>query len=69
MPDACAIGVMAGHQGCPGGSAGWADVVVCEPEALGVEFIDVRCLDLRIAVTAKISITLVIGNDDDDIGF
>jgi hypothetical protein len=44
-------------------------MIVGEPDGLGVKLIEVRCLEPRIAVSAKVAGSLVIGENEDDIGW
>ena len=43
-------------------------MVVGEARALSVEFVEIRGLDPRMPMTGKIAITLVIRDDEDDVG-
>jgi hypothetical protein len=44
-------------------------MIVGKPDGLGVELIEVRRLKPRIAVGAKVAGALVVGQDEDDIGW
>ena len=68
MPGAGLVGGLAAHDGATGRSAGGADVVVGEAEAIGEELVDVRSLDDGIAGAGEVPVTLIIGDDEDDVG-
>ncbi len=66
--DAGAELVPAGHDGAAGRRAGRADVEVLETEGLVVEAVQIRRADHGIAVTAEVTVALVVGEDQDDVG-
>jgi len=68
VPHAGAGGIPAGHQGRPRGRAGRVDVVVRQPNALGVESVHDRRLDLCVAVAGQIAVALIVGHDEDHAG-
>ena len=61
--------VAAGHQGRSGRGTGRADVKIGEADAARVQLVDVRRLQDRIAVAGEIAVALVIGDDENDVGF
>ena len=50
-----------------GGAAGRADKEASEPRALVVKSIEVGGLDPRVSVAANWAVSLVIGNNEDDV--
>jgi len=67
MRDPVLQGVAASHDCGPGGGAGRTDKEASEPRALVVKSIEVGGLDPRVSVAANWAISLVIGNDQNDI--
>ena len=59
--------VHAGHQGRAGRSTGGADVEVVKAHTLIIQAVGVRGPEQRVAMTRQISISLVIGEDKDDV--
>ena len=68
VPDASAVAVVAGEEAGAGGGAGGADVVVGEAHGVLVEAVEARRADRAVAVTAQVAVTLVVGEDEDDVG-
>src|SRR5207302_1028813 len=66
--DAIAEFMTAGHQRRARGRAGWADVEVGEANTLTVKPVEVGCLQNRVAVTGQVAITLVIREQEDNVG-
>ena len=60
-------GVAASHDCGPGGGAGRADKEASEPRALVVKSIEVGGLDPRVSVAANWAVSLVIGDNEDDV--
>ena len=60
---------MAGYQRSAGRRAGWSNVVVIEPHGFSRQLVEVRGFHDRVAVNGEIAIALVIGDDEDDVGF
>ena len=56
------------HDGGPGGGAGWADKKAGKAHALVIEGIEVRGLDPGMSVPAHRAVSLVVGDDQDDVG-
>ena len=69
VPDAGAVGPVTGEKRGTGGRAGGSDVVVGEDGGLGVELVKVGRLYDGITVAGEVAVALVIGDDDDDVGF
>jgi hypothetical protein len=69
IDDAGAIIVAAGHQAGARRGADGRDVEVLHAHALLGELVDIRRPDDRVAVDAKIAVALIVGDDDNDIGF
>ena len=68
MPWTRAVRVVAAHECTACGGASRADVEVGEPHALVVEIVDIWGAEDRIAVAGKVTVALVIGDDENDIG-
>ena len=68
MRDPVLQGVAASHDCGPGRGAGRTDKEASEPRALVVKSIEVGGLDPRVSVAANWAVSLVIGNDQNDIG-
>ena len=66
--DARAIVIAPGEQASAGRRANRADVETFELHSLARKGIDVRSLEMRIAVNAKVGEPLVVGHHKDDIG-
>ena len=66
--DAHLKGVAAAHQGGTGGGAGRADVEVAEAGGLGVEAINMRGFQVRVAHAGEVTHALVIGEHKNDVG-
>lgn len=62
-----ASGVATGHQSCSRGCAERADMKVGEAQGLGMQPVEVRGIQRRVAVSGKVAIALVIGHDQDDV--
>ena len=60
--------VSARHQACTGGSTYRAYVKIDESDAVFCKLIQVGSSYVRISMKSEISITLVIGDDQDDVG-
>ena len=56
------------HQGTAGWRAGWADMKVVKPCALCPEGVEVGGADAVIAQAGEISFTLIISQDEENIG-
>ena len=50
------------------GRAHGGDVEVGQADGLGVQAVEVRRLEDRIAVAREVAVALVVGHDDDDVG-
>ena len=60
--------VPAGHQGGAGRGAQRRDVEIGRANALGVEIVQMHCLEHRVAVARQIAVALVVGEDQDHVG-
>ena len=69
VPNPGSIGKMPGHQRRTRRAAGRGNMVVRQTHGLRMEGIQVGCLQHRVAVAGQIAVTLVVGDDDDDVGF
>jgi len=69
VPYASTVAVATGEEASARRGASGAYMEVGEVGAFGVEVINVGGLDNGIAMTAKVAITLVVGDDKDDVGF
>ena len=63
-----AIVVPTGHQAGPGGTANRRDVEARQLDALPRQLVEVRRLNVRIAVKAEVAPALVVGHDQQDVG-
>ena len=68
VPDTNTIGVTTGHQGRSCRGTGGVDVKVVQQRSLLGQLVDVRRLDRGIAGEGQIAVTLVIRDDDDNVG-
>jgi hypothetical protein len=69
VPDAGSIRPVPRNQGGAGGRAGRRDVIIVQPDRLAVQFVEVRCLNDRVAMCCNVPIALIICNHEDHIGF
>lgn len=69
MGDAVLEWVASGHERGAGGRASRADEKAGQAGTLIVEFVEVRGLDPGVSVAADGSVALVIGHDENDVGF
>ena len=69
VPDPGAVGPMAREEPTAGGGAGGSHVIVVEGDGLGVQGVQVRSFDPGVTVAAEIAVALVVGDDEDDVGF
>jgi len=69
VPDASAVAVASGEEARSGGGAGGADVIVGEVDAFTVKLIEVGSLDDVVSVATEVAVSLVVGDDKDDVGF
>lgn len=60
--------VVSGHERSPGGRAEGADMEIGEAHRFGVKAVEVGGLEDGVAVTGEITVALVVGHDEDDIG-
>ncbi len=68
--DADAVRVFSGQEsGAGGGADGAVGPHAGEKHAFGGEAVDVRCPAVRLVVGGDITVTVVIGEDDEEIGF
>src|SRR5262245_16952871 len=66
--DGAVAGVLAGHEGAAAGSAdGAAGVKLRELHPRGGQLVDVRRLDLVLAIAAEVAIAQIVGKDEDDV--
>ena len=68
VPHAGAIRPTPGQQRTAGRRARWRDVVVFQPHGLLRQLVDVRGLDDGISGESDVAVTLIIGDDEDDVG-
>jgi hypothetical protein len=68
VPNVHSVGIAARHQGRAGGRACRIDVKIGEPSTLAMQLVEIRCLQNRAAVTGKVTVTLVVSHDENDIG-
>ena len=60
--------VAASHESTTRGSTGWANMEIGEANALFCEGVNVRSMEDRIAREPEVSVALVIGHDENDVG-
>ena len=68
MPNSSAVGPVAGQECAPSWRAGWGDVIIAQRSRFGKKFVDVGCLDYWVAIAPKISVALIVREDNDNIG-
>ena len=67
-PHRCVPHMLPGHQHrTAGGTDVAARVDLHKPHPLGRQAVDTRCADLRLPVTAQVTVAQVIGHDEDDV--
>ena len=69
MRDAHLEGGTPAHHGSPRWGTGRADLKIGEARPVFVEFIEMRCLDDLVAHAGEVAHPLVVGHDEDDVGF
>ncbi len=67
MGDPVAKLVHAGQEGCPGRRAGGTDVKIVKAHALGAKSVCVGRLEVGMPVSVDVSVSLVIGKNENDV--
>jgi hypothetical protein len=68
-PDSCMAGMLAGHQHTPGrGTYRASGVGLGKTQTVCGQLVDIRGFDLFLSVTSQVTVTQVIGHNENDIG-